>query len=75
MAETISARVPARLKRAVLRASEQRGYTLTGFVVRALEDALTGGFDTAKRFVGRGEINLYAPREFRRNKQHRKDRG
>ncbi len=52
-------RVPQKLKRAVVRASGDRGYTLTGFVVRALEDAVAGDINVARRLVGRGEINLY----------------
>ena len=57
---TITVRIPARLKREVVRSSARRGYTLTGFVVRALEDALAGDPYGARRLVGRGEIALYA---------------
>lgn len=58
--DTITVRLPARLKRAVVATCGRRGYTLTGFVVRALEDALAAGWDAGKRLVGRGEITLYA---------------
>lgn len=58
-ATTITVRVPPRLKNAVVQSSRARGYTLTGFVVRALEDALAGDPGAARRIVGRGEIVLF----------------